>query len=539
MFLLCLIAGCTSAPPASSVNSPNASAAPPDTGTVVTETMANTSALPALIQELKKSVVAVTYSGTHEPDEWNETDFEFIGSGVIYSVGNGKAYALTNRHVVDYNYPDLSGKVDSENITIATSSGQQFLATERLVAPGLLDLAILVFDTGNQSLSSVPLSSTLPQEGDDVLIIGMPEELNWSISKGIVSGIRTFTPLELDMGSNYSAIQTDAAINPGNSGGGMFSTDGRLLGINAWKYTYDVGLNFAVSVVDFPGLKGRFVPFPLASPDNQVPQGGAPIAITDVTMGDYNESSDSFSISFAAMDANWFPTSYVGPLTITLQDDNGTTMLNYSSVADVADFHETPGYPFYGLESYSVDIPMSSVTKSYADYANLTVEATPATLSNVQEIFVPDFLSPDYSGSGAYYNGAGGAQAPGLKGISGSSSNRGVTVNLTAAAMSKDDYGTPYYAVYVTIANGNREKADLYVYDATLVVDGKQYPVDSGDTGDIGYLYPGAYVYQELDFTDVPSSLGASATLYLTLYSYPSEESSQYHELDYRLGFRP
>jgi S1-C subfamily serine protease len=557
LFVSCLIAGCTSGPQATAANATSATnasvapQAPPDTGTVTTQPTANASALPALLKELKKSVVHITYAGTHQEDYWGETDFAFIGSGVVYSAGNGKAYALTNRHVVDYNYPELYGKVESENITVRTSSGQTFGASERLVAPGLLDLAIVVFDTGNESVSAVSVSDALPEEGEDVLVIGMPEELNWSISKGIVSSIRSFTPLGLDMGRNYTAIQTDAAINPGNSGGGMFSTDGRLVGINSWKFGYfDEGLNFAVSVAGFPGLKSQFVPFPLASKGGRQPQGGAPAAIWDVEMGDYNYTTDSFSVSFALMDANGFPTSYTGPLLITLKDGNGTLMFRHSGAALMTDFRERDGPPFNGIKSYSLDVPVGGVTKTDSYYANLTVELTTPSgrLNRTAEIYVPDYLSSygDYSGYGTYgdygtyddYGASGGAYAAppaNMKNFSVSSSSGGMTVALERGGMGEGEYGAPAYVAYVTLTNNGKERKYLDFYDATLVMDGRQY---STYPYYMGYVYPGASVGQELDFADVPYA-GSSATLYITLDSYPSEDSYDYQTLDYKLDFKP
>jgi len=238
-----------------------------ETGTVATTPKINSTDLPSVIKELKKSVVLIEYSGSmDQPDVWGDNDFDFIGSGVIYSVDGNDVYVITNRHVVDLNYPEYYSGVNNEEIAVLTQSGDRFVVEQRLVAPQKIDLAILKFKKGIQNISSASVSDGIPEEGSDVIMIGMPEQLNWSISKGIVSGIRTFKPEGTTDGRDYTAIQTDAAINSGNSGGGMFALDGRLLGINTWKYIGSgvEGLNFAISSADFLALKDKFYDLPIS-----------------------------------------------------------------------------------------------------------------------------------------------------------------------------------------------------------------------------------------------------------------------------------
>ena len=82
--------------------------------------------------------------------------------------------------------------------------------------------------------------------GSDVVAIGTPAGLEWSISKGVVSAIRK----DEKFMDGISVIQTDTAINPGNSGGPLIDIEtGAVVGVNTFK-TVGVaieGLNFAVS----------------------------------------------------------------------------------------------------------------------------------------------------------------------------------------------------------------------------------------------------------------------------------------------------
>lgn len=62
--------------------------------------------------------------------------------------------------------------------------------------------------------------------GQDVLAVGYPLGMDFSVSKGIISAIHR--DIEL-----IDATQSDVAINPGNSGGPLFNMDGELVGINS------------------------------------------------------------------------------------------------------------------------------------------------------------------------------------------------------------------------------------------------------------------------------------------------------------------
>jgi hypothetical protein len=81
--------------------------------------------------------------------------------------------------------------------------------------------------------------------GDEVAVIGHPHKLLWTLTRGIVSGIRDNYPMGKATGT---VIQTDASINPGNSGGPLLSADGDMVGVVAWSYRKMEGLNAAIGI---------------------------------------------------------------------------------------------------------------------------------------------------------------------------------------------------------------------------------------------------------------------------------------------------
>jgi len=91
--------------------------------------------------------------------------------------------------------------------------------------------------------------------GEEVLTCGFPlgSDLPGSstFTAGIISAIRTLPSINTSTTRHPSSvtlnyIQIDADINPGNSGGGLFTTDGKLVGIPA--YSDATGINFAVPI---------------------------------------------------------------------------------------------------------------------------------------------------------------------------------------------------------------------------------------------------------------------------------------------------
>jgi S1-C subfamily serine protease len=120
---------------------------------------------------------------------------------------------------------------------VATSS-QQDLALVRLVRPL------------PSEVSPIPLSSSMPEIGQDVFVIGHPKEYFWSFTQGIVSQIRPGYRWSYDDRSPRmgTTIQTQAPVNPGNSGGPLLNDDGAIVGIVVGSASEAMGIYFAVAV---------------------------------------------------------------------------------------------------------------------------------------------------------------------------------------------------------------------------------------------------------------------------------------------------
>ena len=104
------------------------------------------------------------------------------------------------------------------------------------------DLALIEVNTSNTN--PIEVSDKTIQEGSDVIIIGAPIGFSYSVTKGIVSGLR--------FGSGITYIQTDASINPGNSGGPMINSDNQVISIVTLKFVSEdiEGMGFGIEIND-------------------------------------------------------------------------------------------------------------------------------------------------------------------------------------------------------------------------------------------------------------------------------------------------
>jgi S1-C subfamily serine protease len=177
-----------------------------------------------------------------------------LGAGIVIGMKGGHALVITNYHVVEHPLVDdvdepfvvvlfFDKALKDENFEeerlekclLSSSASDWCTAVRRSMRIGRIvagdsdrDLALLAIDNPPSGLAPIALASKLPQEGDDVAVIGHPEGLLWSYATGIVSAVRRSYPLGKGFGT---VIQTQTPINPGNSGGPMLTTDGALAGV--------------------------------------------------------------------------------------------------------------------------------------------------------------------------------------------------------------------------------------------------------------------------------------------------------------------
>ncbi|EMR05535.1 Serine protease Do-like HtrA [Bhargavaea cecembensis DSE10] len=184
------------------------------------------------VEEASAAVVGVTNLQT-AGNYWTgpeETVPAGVGSGVIYKQEEGKAYVVTNNHVVE----------GASQIEITLEDGTKVPA-KLLGADIWTDLAVVEMDDADvQDVIEFGDSDEL-KRGQTAIAIGNPLGLGFSgsVTVGVISGKERSIPVDLNgdqsVDWNAEVLQTDAAINPGNSGGALVDLSGRLIGINSMK----------------------------------------------------------------------------------------------------------------------------------------------------------------------------------------------------------------------------------------------------------------------------------------------------------------
>src|SRR5438132_3877514 len=156
------------------------------------------------------------------------------GSGFII---DKEGHILTNYHVI----------ADARQVEVTLNNRKTYRATV-IGTDRSHDLAVIQIKAPDLPSMVLGDSRNL-QVGQKVYAIGNPFGLSGTMTRGIVSSIRSVK--EPDGMSIDEAIQTDAAINPGNSGGPLLNWHGEVIGINtiiASTVGQSAGIGFAIPI---------------------------------------------------------------------------------------------------------------------------------------------------------------------------------------------------------------------------------------------------------------------------------------------------
>ncbi|WP_375767281.1 S1C family serine protease [Archangium gephyra] len=168
---------------------------------------------------------------------------ESIGSGVVISE---TGLAVTNHHVIEdalqaqdtiqcFVMPPGGGAQTSDHLpAFLKKHKHEAIRCKVLHQVPEIDIAFLQLEQRPTPYRFIPLgdsSNLFP--GDDVVCIGNPHGLVWTMTNGSVSAHRE------------NVIQISAPISPGNSGGPLLNMEGELVGVNSFTHATGQNLNFA------------------------------------------------------------------------------------------------------------------------------------------------------------------------------------------------------------------------------------------------------------------------------------------------------
>jgi len=157
------------------------------------------------------------------------------GSGFII---DKEGHILTNYHVIE----------NARQVDVVLSNRKKYPAKVIGTDRGH-DLAVIQIQAPELKPATLGDSHNLVV-GQKVFAIGNPFGLNGTMTRGIISSIRSVD--EPNGAARIDeAIQTDASINPGNSGGPLLNSHGEVIGINTLILSsvgQSAGIGFAIPI---------------------------------------------------------------------------------------------------------------------------------------------------------------------------------------------------------------------------------------------------------------------------------------------------
>lgn len=178
----------------------------------------------------------------------------------VFATGTGflidsDGHILTNFHVIQ-------GALGAE-IELPDSSTTDTKAVLVAVDP-TLDLALLKVELSQKTpVSPLAIRSSPLIEGETVWAAGFPKSFGFTLSRGVVNGVRQYAELpetlrkQLQYSETSEWVQTDATINSGNSGGPLTDQHGKVVGMNTWVWLDGDNQFFALSAKHLLSMHAR------------------------------------------------------------------------------------------------------------------------------------------------------------------------------------------------------------------------------------------------------------------------------------------
>jgi tetratricopeptide (TPR) repeat protein len=184
--------------------------------------------LPALVKRIEPSIVVI---------------FTYNQQGNI--LGQGTGFFISKKGDVVTNYHVLQKASRAE---IVTFDGGKYPVEKVLAEDKEGDLLRVSVDIPEDKVRPLPVSLTLPEVGERIIVIGTPLGLDQTVSDGIVSAVREIPQFG-------KIIQVTAPISFGSSGSPVVDMKGKVIGVATFFIRDGQNLNFAI-----PGERiGRLV----------------------------------------------------------------------------------------------------------------------------------------------------------------------------------------------------------------------------------------------------------------------------------------
>jgi S1-C subfamily serine protease len=200
--------------------------------------------------------------------------FDFF-YGAVPQEGQGSGFIIDKQGHVLTNYHVVQGNPQKLEVTL---SNRKKYPAKVIGLDRSHDLAVVQINAPDLVPATLGDSHGLIV-GQKVFAIGNPFGLNGTMTRGIISSIRSI--VEPDGTKIDEAIQTDASINPGNSGGPLLNSRGEVIGINTMIASngaaQSAGIGFAVPINAAKAVLNDLVTYGQVRRPSMGIRGGLPI----------------------------------------------------------------------------------------------------------------------------------------------------------------------------------------------------------------------------------------------------------------------
>lgn len=166
-----------------------------------------------------------------------------------YNLSMGTGFFVSSSGVGVTNYHVMEGY---SKFRAKTIKGEVFEISRIIKSNKKQDYAIFqVSNSTGKKFPSLPIAKEMPRKGDAVFVVGNPQGIESTLSKGVVSAIRgNYNKSTGKFDKGDALIQIDASISPGSSGSPVMNMKGEVIGIATMILSGEntQNLNFAVNI---------------------------------------------------------------------------------------------------------------------------------------------------------------------------------------------------------------------------------------------------------------------------------------------------
>lgn len=162
--------------------------------------------------------------------------------------GHGSGFLVDERGTIVTNCHVIAGAT-SAKVMFSDNTSYEVEGTYHIDPQR--DIAVLMLKSP-PSRACLKIAPQLPRKGETVTAIGAPHGLDFTVTQGIVSAVRTSEQMkQLGLDDHLGTwLQVDSAISPGNSGGPLLGKQGDVIGMSTMVLSVGQNLNFGISAVD-------------------------------------------------------------------------------------------------------------------------------------------------------------------------------------------------------------------------------------------------------------------------------------------------